>query len=76
MTYKLEPGLVRITSLITLILPNGEKRRYESGEELTGAVFDRKWRVVEIRAVENTVEIRVEPVMVPEINAVGEETFF
>lgn len=76
MTYKLEPGLGRIMSPILLCFPDGRTANYSSGEEACRAVYDRKYRVVEMRAVDNTVEIRVEEMPVPEINAVGEETFF
>lgn len=76
MTYRLEPGLARILSPITLHFPDHTTCRFSSGEELTGTVFDKRYRVVEMRAVDNTVEIRVEEMAVPEINALGEETFF
>ena len=76
MTYRLEPGLCRITSPVLLIFPDGTEKRYENGREVTEAVFGRRWRVADIRAVDNTVEIRVEESLAPEINAVGEETFF
>ena len=76
MTYKLEPGLGRIMSPILLRFPDGHTANYSSGEELMGQVFDRKYRVVEMRAVENTVEIKLEPITTPIINPIGEETFF
>lgn len=76
MTYKLEPGLARITSPIHLLLPDHTTRRFSSGDELTGMAFDKRYRVVEMRAVDNTVEIRVEEAVVPELNPIGEETFF
>ena len=63
-------------SPILLRFPDGHTANYSSGEEVCETVFDRKYRVVEMRAMENTVEIRVEEMAVPEINAVGEETFF
>ena len=76
MTYKLEPGLGRIMSPITLLFPTGAKKEYKSGKELCEMAFDRKYRVTEIRVVGDRIEIRVELTAVPEINAVGEETFF
>ena len=76
MTYKLEPGLGRIMSPILLSFPDGHTASFSSGEEACRAVYDRRYRVVEMRAVENTVEVRLEPAATPEINAVGEETFF
>lgn len=76
MTYKIEPGLGRIMSPILLRFPDGHTASFSSGEEACRAVYDRKYHVVEMRAVENTIEIRLELTAVPEINAVGEETFF
>lgn len=60
MTYKLEPGLSRITSPIILIFPGGEKTEYRNGEAAYAAVFDRKWKVAEIAAKENKIEISLE----------------
>lgn len=76
MTYKIEPGLGRIMSPILLCFPDGHTANYSSGEEVCRAVYDRKYRVVEIRAVENAVEIRLEHTTTPMINPIGEETFF
>ena len=76
MTFKLEPGLARITSPIILLFPDHTTRRFSSGEDVCKAVFDKRWKVTEIRATGDVVEIRVEPMKVPEVNAVGEETFF
>lgn len=76
MTYKIEPGLGRITSPITLLFPDGAKKEYKGGKELCETAFNRKYRVVEMRAVENAVEIKLEPMTTPIINPVGEETFF
>ncbi len=73
MTYKLEPGLSRITSRLVLIFPDGGKKEYENGAVACAAVFDKRWRVTEIRAAGNTIEIRVEEMDMP-MN--GEETFF
>ncbi len=60
MTYRLEPGLARITSPIHLILPDHTTRRFSSGEELIGSVFDKRYRVVEMRAAGDVVEVIVE----------------
>lgn len=76
MTYKLEPGLGRIMSPILLRFPDGHTASFSSGEEACRAVYDRKYRVVEMRAVENMVEVRAEEMTTPIINPVGEETFF
>ena len=77
MTYKLEPGLSRITSPIVLIFPDGHREEYSSGTDVVEAVFDCRYRVSEIRAVENTVEIVLEEMVMPGVNWAGEEqTFF
>ena len=59
MTYKLEPGLTRITCPVLLLFPDGTEKRYENGEEVAGAVFDKKWRVTKIWAAGNVIEIRL-----------------
>ena len=76
MTYKLEPGLARITSLVCLLFPSGKKMEFENGEMACKAVFDKRWRVTEIRAAGDVVEIKVEEMGVPSVNPIGEETFF
>ena len=75
MTYKLEPGLARITSPVRVIM-SGEIKEFESGLAATEAEFDKKWRVVELRAVENVIEIVLEQMDAPIVNPIGEETFF
>jgi hypothetical protein len=76
MTYKLNPELRLITSPVTLIFPGGVRHEYRSGASVAEQVFNERYRVTEIRAVDGEIEIRLEPVMVPEVNAIGEETFF
>ena len=73
MTYKLEPGLSRIISPIKLHLPGGEIKEFENGTEACRAVFDHRYVVRKIRAVEGTVEIKLEEMEMP---GNGEETFF
>lgn len=57
-------------------MPDNTTRRFASGEDLIDAVFDRKYRVVELKAKGDAVEIRVEETTPTEVNAIGEETFF
>ena len=76
MTYKLEPGLGRIMSPILLCFPDGHTASFSSGEEACEIAFDRNYRVTEIWAAGDRIEIRLEEKAVPEINTVGEETFF
>ena len=42
----------------------------------TEGEFDKKWRVVELRAAGDIVEIRLTEMDMPTVNAIGEETFF
>ena len=76
MTYKLEPGLSRITSPISLLLPDGTERRYESGRDIVEAAFDHRYVVTRIRAVENMVELKLEELIDPATNWIGEEQSF
>ena len=76
MTYKLNPELRLITSPVVLIFPGGARHEYSSGTAVAEKTFNERYRVTEIRAVESVIEIQLEPVMVPEVNAIGEETFF
>ena len=76
MTYKLEPGLGRITSPVRLVFPDGREKMFKSGMAATEAGFDRKLRIVEIKARDGIIEVVVEEMDVPVVNAIGEETFF
>ena len=76
MTYKLEPGLSRITSPIVLIFPNHTSQRCENGKDAVETVFDKRWKVTEIRASDGVIEVIVEEAVVPDVNPIGEETFF
>ena len=76
MTYKLEPGLSRITSSFHLILPTGEIKECRDGKAATEAMFDKRWRVTELRTAGDAIEVVVEEAVVPEVNPIGEETFF
>lgn len=76
MTYKLNPAIAKIASSVTLIFPNGTRHSYSSGAAVADQVFNEKYRIAEIRAVEGLIEIKLEAVIAPVINAIGEETFF
>ena len=76
MTYKLNPELRLITSPVVLIFPGGARHEYSSGTAVADQVFNERYRVTEIRAAGDVVEIRLEPMITPAINAIGEETFF
>ena len=57
MTYKLNPEIRKITSLVELVFPDGEKRQFENGVEACSAVIENRYVVRELRAVEGTVVI-------------------
>ena len=76
MTYKLNPELRLITSPVVLIFPGGARHEYKSGAAVAEKTFNEKYRIVKIRAVESVIEIELEPVITPVVNAIGEETFF
>lgn len=76
MTYKLNPELRLITSPITLIFPGGVRHSYSSGVAVANKTFNERYRVVEVREVEGTVEIELEQMKVLNVNPIGEETFF
>ena len=76
MTYKLIPGLRLITSPIKLLLLDGGTVDYENGEEACNATFDKHYGVVEIRAVESVIEVKVVEKNEPNVAGDSVETFF
>ena len=78
MTYKLEPGLNRIVSPVVVIPPDGIKREYNSGAEACEDTFNHCYRVNEIRAVDDHIEIKLILSNTPDATTcTGEEqTFF
>lgn len=76
LTYKLEPGLSRIKSPVVIIFPYGNTCRFSSGEEVCKAEFEQKYVVIEMRARDDVIEIRLEEQKNPEINTIGEDSFF
>ena len=42
----------KITSLVELVFPDGEKRQFESGVQACSAVFENRYVVKEIKAVD------------------------
>lgn len=73
MTYKLNPELKKIQSPITLAFPDGNGSEYQSRTDVTSAVFEKRYIVASLRAIENSIEIRLEEAAVNEINWIGEE---
>ena len=66
----------RITSSVHLILPTGEIKEYRDGKAATEAVFDKRWKDTELRAAGDAIEVVVEEAVVPDVDPIGEETFF
>ena len=73
MTYKLEPGLNRISSPVVLILPDGKHMKFENGKMVSQALFDRKYQAIEFKANSNDIEIVLKNVDSPSILWIGEE---
>ena len=77
MTYKLNPSLEKIQSPIVLIFSDGERREYIDGAAVCEAVFDQMLLMELLRAVENTVEIKLTEPQTMASTWIGEEqTFF
>ena len=77
MTYKLNPSLEKIQSPVILILPDGERREYIDGAAVTEDVFNKMLLIDSLRAVGNTVEIKLAEPKVETTTWIGEEqTFF
>ncbi len=77
MTYKLNPEIGKIQSPVVLILLDGERREYKDGAAVVEDVFDQMFVVEIVRAVEDTVEIKLtEPQMMSSTWIGEEQTFF
>ena len=73
MTYKLEPWVGKIKSLVTVILPNGEMRRYLNGSVAASDIFDKHYIVTEISAVGGDIILTLQILSMPDNNWIGEE---
>ena len=58
--YRLEEGLDRIVSPVTLIFPDLSKKSYGNGQELAAAGFDRPYVIKSFAAVDDEVGIILE----------------
>ena len=58
--FKLEEGLDRIVSPVTLIFPDLSKRSFGNGQELAAAGFDRPYAIKSIAAVDDEIGIILE----------------
>ena len=59
-SFKLEEGLERIVSPITLIFPDHSKVSYKNGTELASAAFDRPFHIKSIAAVDDEIGIMLD----------------
>ncbi len=58
--YKLEEGLDRIVSPITLIFPDRTRRNYQNGKILSAETFDLPYIIKSIAAVDDEIGIILE----------------
>lgn len=72
MTYKIDPIVTRISSPITLVMPNGDKKRFESGQSASIVVFEQRYVIDKIIAKDNEISIYLKEINAP----IGEGSFF
>ena len=76
MTYKLNPEIGKIQSPVILIFPNGQRAEYASGAAVVEDTFDQMFVVEAVRAVMNTVEIKLAGQKIIDSTWIGEEQSF
>ena len=72
MTYKLNPEIRKILSPVVLAFPDGTKQQYENGKAVVDAVFDHKYLISTVRAVDNIIELKLVEQEAPNMNWSGE----
>lgn len=72
MTNKLNPEIRKILSPVVLTYPDGTKQQYESGKAVADAVFDHKYEISILSAVNDIVELKLVEQGVPIMNWSGE----
>ena len=72
-TYKLNPELKRITSLVHLILPDGNALHFKTGTEAADATFDTRYLLDTLCAEDSTVVITLREAEAMNLNWSGEE---
>ena len=61
MKYRLNPGIGKLVSPVTLILPDGTRKQFESGAEACEeSRFEQRYGIKAIRAAENSIEVELE----------------
>lgn len=73
MKYKLGLDIRKIVSPVIFSLPDGSEQRYLNGSAASRAVFNRRYLVSTIRALENKVIITLSDLGDPMVE-IGEET--
>jgi len=73
MTYRLEPWIDKINSIVTVILPDGTLKRYISGSVAATDIFDKHHVVKSLSAVGGEILIQLEEVEAPSTTWIGEE---
>lgn len=72
MTYKLNPEIQKINSPIVLAFPDGTKQQRESGKAAADAVFDHKYVISTMHAVNDFIELKLVEQEAPKMNWSGE----
>lgn len=72
MTYKLNPEIRKIISPIVMIFPDGTKQQYESGKAAAYTVFDHKYTISTLCAVNDIIELKLVEQEAPIMNWSGE----
>lgn len=73
MTYKLEPWIEKISSSITVCLPDGKHRRYINGQAVAKDSFDKHYIIKNISSVSNEIVLTLTEVITPATSWIGEE---
>lgn len=73
MTYKLNPEIRKIESPVWLSFPDGTKQQFENGKAAADAMFDHKYLISTIRAVNDIIELKLVEQEAPNMNWSGED---
>ena len=72
MTYKLNPEIRKILSPVVLIFPDGTKQQHASGKAAADTVFDHKYLISTLRAINDAIELKLVEQEAPIMNWSGE----
>ena len=72
MTYKLNPEIRKILSPVVLAFPDGTKQQYVDGNTVADDVFDHKYLISTVRAVDDIIELKLVEQEAPNMNWSGE----